>query len=55
MPSISVLDELSSRDAKERSGLATTLRQVTETFAQVPDGKAASHVLDVLALSLEPG
>ena len=34
--------------------LVTTLRQVSETFAEVPDGKIASHALGVLAHLLDP-
>ena len=55
MPPMSVLDELVSLGTQERRGLATTLRQVSETFAEVSDGKATSHVLGVLAHLLEPG
>ena len=54
MPPMSVLDELASLDTQERRGLATTLRQVSETFGEVPDGRTTSHVLGVLALLLDP-
>jgi hypothetical protein len=52
---MSLVDGLASLDAKERRGLATTLRQVSETFAEVPDGKTTSHVLGVLAYMLSAG
>ena len=54
MPPMSVLDELASLDTQERCGLATTLRQVSETFAEVSDGRTASFVLGVLAHLLDP-
>ena len=38
-----------------RSGASGAgLRNVAETFAEVPDGKTASHVLGVLAHLLDP-
>jgi hypothetical protein len=37
-----------------RYEVATQLRTVAETFAEVPDGKATSHVLGVLAHLLDP-
>jgi hypothetical protein len=49
-----LLDELASLDAAARRELVTTLRTLSETFAEVPDGKAASHVLGVLAHLLDP-
>ena len=49
-----LLDELASLDRQARRELATTLRQVSETFAEVPDGRTASHVLGVLAYMLDP-
>lgn len=48
-----LLDELASLDAAARRELVTTLRTLSETFAEVPDGKAASHVLGVLAHLLD--
>ncbi len=50
-----LLDELASLDARERHDVATTLHGVSATFAEVPDGKTASHVLGVLAHLLDPG
>ena len=49
-----LLDELAGLDPQARRALATTLRQVSETFAEVPDGKTTSHVLGVLAHLLDP-
>ena len=40
-----LLDELAALDPPLRRKLATILRQVSETFAEVPDGKTASHTL----------
>jgi hypothetical protein len=50
-----LLDELVSLRPQERRQLAATLRRLSETFAEVPDGKTASHVLGVLAHLLDPG
>lgn len=44
-----LLDELASLDPQARRELGATLREVSESFAGVPDGKTASHVLGVLA------
>jgi hypothetical protein len=49
-----LLDELASLDPQARRELGTTLREVSESFAEVPDGKTASHVLGVLAHMLNP-
>ena len=49
-----LLDELAGLDPQTRRALATTLRHVSETFAEVSDGKTASHVLGVLARLLDP-
>jgi hypothetical protein len=54
MPSPPLLDDLAGLDPQARRGLATTFRQVSETFAEVPDGRTASHVLGVLAHLLDP-
>jgi hypothetical protein len=48
-----LLDELASLDAAARRELVTTLRTLSETFAEVPDGKTASDVLGVLAHLLD--
>ncbi len=49
-----LLDELVSLRPQERRQLATVLRRVCETFAEVPDGRATSDVLGVLAHLLDP-
>ena len=49
-----VLDELASRGQQDRREVAATLRQVAETFSEVPDGKATSYVVGVLAHLLDP-
>jgi len=49
-----VLDELASLGQQDRREVVATLRQVSETFAEVPDGKVASYVLGVLARLLDP-
>ncbi len=48
-----LLDELASLHPQARRKLATILRQVSETFAEVPDGKTTSHTLGVLAHLLD--
>lgn len=53
-----LLDQLASLDPQERRELSTTLRRLSETLAEMPDGKMTSHVLGVLAHlldSAEPG
>ncbi len=49
-----LLDELASLHPQARREVAATLRSVSATFAEVPDGKTASHVLGVLAHLLDP-
>ena len=48
-----LLDQLASLDPQERREVATIIRGLSETLAEVPDGKTASHVLGVLAHLLE--
>ena len=48
-----LLDKLASVDPQVRSELAATLRQVSNTFAEVPDGKTASYVLSIFAHLLD--
>ena len=48
-----LLGELASLHPQERREVAATLRQVSATFAEVPDGKTTSHVLGVLAHLLD--
>ena len=38
----------------QRREVAKELREVADTFAEVPDGKMTSHVLGVLAHLLDP-
>ena len=54
MSSARLLDELAALEPQPRRQLATTLRQVSETVAEVSDGKTTSHVLGVLARLLDP-
>jgi hypothetical protein len=49
-----LLDELASLDPQERREIAMTLRSVSDTFAEVPDGRTAAQVLGVLAHLLDP-
>ena len=49
-----LLDDLAASDAAQRHEVATQLRKVSETLAEVPDGKTASHTLGVLANLLDP-
>ena len=51
---VTLLDGLAGLDPQGRRELATTLRQVSATFDEVPDGKTASFVLGVLAHLLDP-
>ncbi len=48
-----LLDELASLYPRERRAVAVVLRQVSETFAEVPGGKATPHVFGVLAHLLD--
>ena len=48
-----LLDELAALGQAERQEVAEELRKVSETFAEVPDGKTASHLLGVLAHLLD--
>jgi hypothetical protein len=47
-------DQLADLDPQERREVATIVRGLSETLAEVSDGKAASHVLGVLAHLLDP-
>jgi hypothetical protein len=49
-----LLDQLADLDPQERREVATIVRGLSETLAEVPDGKTASHVLGVLAHLLDP-
>jgi hypothetical protein len=48
-----LLNQLASLDPQERRDLASIARGLSETFAEVPDGKTTSHVLGVLANLLD--
>ena len=49
-----LLDQLADLDPQERREVAVTLRRLSETLAEVSDGKTTSHVLGVLARLLDP-
>jgi hypothetical protein len=49
-----LLDQLAMLDPRERREVATIVRGLSQTFAEVSDGKTASHVLGVLARLLDP-
>ena len=58
MSPATLLYELAGLDPQARRDVATVLRQVSDTLAELPDGKTTSHVLGVLARlldSAEPG
>ncbi len=48
-----LLDDLAALDPAQRREVAKELRNLSETFAEVSDGKATSHVLGVLARLLD--
>ena len=52
--STTLLEQLANLDPQERREVATIVRGLSETFAEVPDGKTTSHVLGVLAHLLDP-
>ncbi len=49
-----LLDDLAALDPAQRREVAKELRNLSETFAEVSDGRTASHVLGVLAHLLDP-
>ena len=49
-----LLEQLANLDPQERREVATIVRGLSETLAEVPDGKTTSHVLGVLAHLLDP-
>ena len=49
-----LLDQLASLNPQERREVVTTVRGLSETLAEVPDGKTTSHVLGVFAHLLDP-
>jgi hypothetical protein len=48
-----LLDRLASLEPQERREVATIVRSLSETLAEVSDGKTTSHVLGVLAHLLD--
>ncbi len=48
-----LLDDLADLDPVQRGEVATTLRQLSETFAELRDGQKAGYVLEVLAHLLD--
>ena len=52
--STTLLEQLANLDPQERREVATIVRGLSETLAEVPDGKTTSHVLGVLAHLLDP-
>lgn len=48
-----LLDELARLTPQDRREVIAALRQVSETFAEVPDGSCTSHTLGVLAHLLD--
>jgi hypothetical protein len=48
-----LLDQLADFDPQERREVAAIVRGLSETLAEVPDGKTTSHVLGVLAHLLD--
>jgi hypothetical protein len=53
LSSVTLINEVARLDPQARRELATALRQVSATLHEVPDGKAASYVLGVLAHLLD--
>ncbi len=49
-----LLADLAALNPSQRREVAKELRQVSQTFAEVPDGKTTSHVLGVFAHLLCP-
>ena len=49
-----LLDQLADLDPQERREVATIVRGLSQTLAEVSDGKTASSVLGVLAHLLDP-
>jgi len=49
-----LLDDLAALKPAQRREVAKELRQLSQTFAKVPDGKTTSHVLGVIAHLLAP-
>ena len=43
-----LLDDLAALDPDQRRVVAKELRKVAETFAEVPDGRHAAHIVRLL-------
>ena len=54
MSPTTLLHELAALDPQARREVATILRQVSETFEEVPDGRQTAHALGLLARWLDP-
>jgi hypothetical protein len=54
MSTADLLDTLAALYPAQRRKVAKELRQLSETFAEVTDGKTTSHVLGVVAHLLDP-
>ena len=50
-----LLDELAALDPAQRQEVATELRKVAATFAEVSDGRQTAHTLRLLAHWLDSG
>ena len=50
-----LLHTLAALDSSQTCEAAEQLRQMSQTFAEVSDGKTTSYVLGVLAQLLDPG
>ncbi len=50
-----LLDELAAVGLRQRREVAKELRQVAETFAEVPDGRDTAHALRMLVHWLDSG
>ena len=49
-----LLDQLADLDSRELREVTTIVRGLSETLAEVPDGKTTAYVLGVLAHLLDP-
>ena len=49
-----LLDELAALDPAQRREVSAIVRRLSETVAEVPDGKTTLHLLGVLAQLLDP-
>jgi hypothetical protein len=51
---VMLLDHLAALDLAQRRVVAETLRKMSETFAEVPNGGHTAHTLGLLAHLLDP-